>query len=430
MKTIYTYHFSNRKFTCTIESNEKIIKLQERKAIESLQLLDTLSFDKIQVFKHSIRLYKGNFEIHLRDLDLFVQNKLDQYIPKLYKKLEESIKDYLRMEAKKKQKQNKKLNPQNKIFKVTIGATLMMVLLSSISLKTEDGKINESTSIETDSLNQENSFEENNTFSIPKEDIVETENRIEESNVQMQTTKEMQSPLEEENLSAMQNQENIVYLNYTKTDDLIKKEHASEEYEELANWCGEKWGMSPNLILMQKTQESEGDEENLMQIDWDKWAGEPIRAYNFRDNKYETFLLTNNPTEEQKANCTCITQNDLKNPKTNMSIGCVLLRKSAEYMDYHIMAALQCYNLGPGNMDKIFDKIKEETGQTKEEILSDQTNITFYNYTYVPGEGDPNYLSNVFQFIDEYGDSITFKHLQNGEVVEETLHVYNEERIL
>lgn len=334
------------------------------------------------------------------------------------------------MEAKKKQKQNKKLNPQNKIFKVTIGATLMMVLLSSISLKTEDGKINESTSIETDSLNQENSFEENNTFSIPKEDIVETENRIEESNVQMQTTKEMQSPLEEENLSAMQNQENIVYLNYTKTDDLIKKEHAFEKYEELANWCGEKWGMSPNLILMQMTQESAGNEENLMQIVWNKWAEKPIRSYNFRDNKYETFLLTNNPTEEQKANCTCITQNDLKNPKTNMSIGCVLLRKSAEYMDYHIMAALQCYNLGPGNMEKIFDKTREDTGQTKEEILSDQTNITFYNYTYVPGEGDSNYLSNVFQFIDEYGDSITFKHLQNGEVVEETIHVYNEEHIL
>lgn len=181
---------------------------------------------------------------------------------------------------------------------------------------------------------------------------------------------------------------------------------------------------------MQMTQESAGNEENLMQIVWDKWAEDPIRAYNFRDNTYETFLLTNNPTEEQKANYTCITQNDLKNPKTNMSIGCVLLRKSAEYMDYHIMAALQCYNLGPGNMDKIFDKIKEETGQTKEEILSDQTNITFYNYTYVPGEGDPNYLSNVFQFIDEYGDSITFKHLQNGEVVEEKIHVYNEEHIL
>lgn len=108
-----------------------------------------------------------------------------------------------------------------------------------------------------------------------------------------------------------------------------------------------------------------------------------------------------------------------------MSIGCVILRNSAEAMDYHIMAALQCFNLGIGNMDKIFDKIEEETGQTKEEILSDQSNISFYDYTYVPGEGDPEYLSNVFQFIDNYGDIVTFKHLQNGEVIEEKIRVYN-----
>lgn len=179
------------------------------------------------------------------------------------------------------------------------------------------------------------------------------------------------------------------------------------------------------------TQESAGKEENLMQIEWERWASdEPIRAYNFLDQKYETFLLKNNPTEEEKAKYTCITQEDLKNPKTNMSIGCVLLRKSAEYMNYHIMATLQCYNLGYGNMDDVFKKLEEETGQTKDEVLSDQSNISFYDYTYVPGKGDPNYLSNVFQFIDEYGDEITFKHLQNGKVVEEKIHVYNDEHIL
>lgn len=436
MKTIYTYHFTNDgTCACTVESNEKRFRLIEGKAVESLQLLDTISFDKIQVFKHSIRLYKGNSEIHLRDLDLFVKNRLDQYIPKLYKRIERSLKDYLRKEAKKKQKQNKTLNGMSK---VAMGATLMAVLLSTMSLKTESENLNEPLAIETNLLSQEDMLEENNSFSnlqengiVVEKEYLEVENTQEESNAyQNQLVATTTDSLEETNLNNMPNKGNIVYLNYKKTNDLVKKEYAFKEYQELAVWCGEKWGISPNLILMQLTQESAGKEENLMQIVWDEWAGKPLRAYNFRDNKYETFILTNNPTEEEKAKYTCITENDLKNPKTNISIGCVLLRKSAEYMNYHIMAALQCYNLGFGNMDKIFDKIREKTGQTKEEILSDQSNLTFYEYTSLPGQGDPKYLSNIFQFIDNYGDAITFKHLQNGEVVEENIQVYNQEHIL
>lgn len=414
MKTIYTYHFnSDGTFTCTFESNEKRFNLKERKAIESLQLLDTIPFDKIQVFKHSIRLYKENSEIHLRDLDLFVENKLDQYIPTLYQKIEMALREYRRKEAKKKSKKNK----ENKnLFKVTMSAALMATLLSSISLKTDSEELSEPLTIETISLTQEDTVNETN---------LEAENMIKEN-----SASEEPNLAEVINLDSTQNQGNIVYLNYRKTDDVVKKEHTFKAYAELAGWCGEKWGISPNLILMDMTQESAGKEENLMQIEWEQWVGKPIRAYNFRDSKYETFLLTNNPTEEEKAKYTCITQEDLKNPKTNMSIGCVLLRKSAEYMNYHIMAALQCYNLGFGNMDKIFAKIQDETGQTKEEILSDQTNLSFYEYTSILGQGDPNYLSNVFQFIDEYGDTITFKHLQNGEVIEEKIHVYNEEHIL
>lgn len=421
MKTIYTYHFNNNgTFTCTFESNEKRFSLNERKALESLQLLDTIPFDKIQVFKHSIRLYKENSEIHLRDLDLFVENKLDQYIPTLYQKIEMALREYRRKEAKKKSKKNK---TNKNIFKVTISATLMATLLSSMSLKTKSEELSEPFAIEAISLNQEDLLEEKNSIAISKENVtnLETEN-IPEKTKQTEVITTDNTPNKEDG--------EIVYLNYKKTDDLVKKEHTFNSYAELANWCGEKWGISPNLILMDTTQESAGKEENLMQIEWEQWAGKPIRAYNFRDSKYETFLLTNNPTEEEKTKYTCVTQEDLKNPKTNMSIGCVLLRKSAEYMNYHIMATLQCYNLGFGNMDKIFARIQEETGQSKEEILSDQTNLIFYEYTSILGQGDPNYLSNVFQFIDEYGDTITFKHLQNGEVVEEKIHVHNDEHIL
>lgn len=116
MKTMYTYHFnSDGTFTCTFESNEKRFSLNERKAIESLQLLDTISFDKIQVFKHSIRLYKENSEIHFRDLNLFVENKLDHYIPTLYQKIEMALREYRRKEAKKKSKRIKEKRIYSKL---------------------------------------------------------------------------------------------------------------------------------------------------------------------------------------------------------------------------------------------------------------------------------------------------------------------------
>lgn len=431
MKTIYTYHFTaNGTFTCTVENKEKKFSLKEEKAIESLKLLDTVPFSRLQVYKHSVHLQVENAEIHLRDLDLFAENQLDANIPQMYKKIEVAMKNYLREEAKKKTKKNRSSGTKT-IVKATMGAILTATLLASIKLNAEADKVIQTNVTVVDIPTWE---------ALPKEDIdssnIDEKTETTEEIVLEENTEETNLTLENntdssKNIESVQNQENVVYLNYRKTDDLAKKEYSFKTHKELANWCGEKWGMSPNLILMQATQESGGMEENLMQIVWEKWASdEPIRAYNFRDSKYETFLLKNNPTEEEKAKYTCITEEDLKNPKTNMSIGCVLLRKSAEYMDYHIMAALQCYNLGYGNMDAVFQKMEAETGQTRDEILSDQTNLSFYDYTYVPGEGDPYYLSHIFQFIDEYGDEITFKHLQNGEVVEERIRIFNQAQSL
>ena len=48
----------------------------------------------------------------------------------------------------------------------------------------------------------------------------------------------------------------------------------------------------------------------------------------------------------------------------------------------------------------------------------------------MPGEGDPNYLKNVLQFIDDYGEEIIFKHLENGQIVEEKIKVFSSKKAL
>lgn len=223
MTTTYTYHFNDDGiFTCTLHDNNANFSFKEKKAIESLQLLDTMNFDNIQVFKHFVLLNKGNYKIRIEDLDLFALHHLDRYIPKLYGKIETSLKEYLYNEAKKKTKQNKKLNARKNIVKVTIGATLLTTFLTSMSLNGKTEELSEPLVI------TENFLEENNTFFNSEENTLEDSNSY--SNQLIETTTES---LQESNLS--HSQKNVVYLNYTKTDDLIKKEHAFEKYEELAN---------------------------------------------------------------------------------------------------------------------------------------------------------------------------------------------------
>ncbi|MDE5630237.1 MAG: transglycosylase SLT domain-containing protein [Bacilli bacterium] len=216
------------------------------------------------------------------------------------------------------------------------------------------------------------------------------------------------------------------YLDYQLSTDIEKRNHAYNEYHDLVERFSAKWGMSSNLVMAILTQESGGYKTNLMQIEFDEWDEEIIKVYNFEDDKYDYFVLTNNPEKWASQNVTCITEKDLDNPVTNISIGCVLLRKSAEYMDYHVLAAIQCNNLGKGNMDKVLAQTALETGQTIDEMLADQENISFYQYTDIVEKGDPEYLSNVFAFLSDYGDVITFKHFdENHEIVEEVIYIFS-----
>lgn len=114
-----------------------------------------------------------------------------------------------------------------------MGAALMATLLSSMSLKTESEELREPFAIETISLNQEDLLEEKNSVAISKENEtnLETENIPKKTNLtEVITTDNTQNKEDGE----------VVYLNYKKTDDVVKKEHTFNAYAELANWCGEK----------------------------------------------------------------------------------------------------------------------------------------------------------------------------------------------
>ncbi|MDE6292707.1 MAG: transglycosylase SLT domain-containing protein [Bacilli bacterium] len=391
-----------------------------------LYTIDRVKFKSIRIHKNNLRLVSDDEEVVITDINKFSRENGFARIPSIALQAKSVIAKYNRERAKNKRRRNARFG-SHKIACASI--VLGLLAISPIALNalhTDKGIQNEQTNDNNEDMldamikASEIGTSVNYTFDNLKEKIDEDE--IAQEEAEFGETPMIEQVAEQ----VMENIGNSAYLNYSLSKDTVKRENAYNLYHELVERFSNKWGISFNLIMAMLTQESGGFETNLMQIEFDDWDEEIIKVYNFEANRYEYFVLTNNPEEWAGQNVTCITEKDLENPITNISIGCVILRKSAEYMNYHVLAAVQCYNLGKGNMDKILELAAKESGLTIEEMLADQENIIFYQFTFTIDKGDPNYLSNVFAFLNDYGEVITFKHFdENNEIVEEVITIFS-----
>ena len=396
-----------------------------------LKEINKIQFKSVRIHKNNLRLVKDDREVIIKDIDNFCQKNGFSQIPFIAKQVKSTIAKYNKEFAKKKKRKNRRFGKRSVVAAGIVAGALMITPLLAKNLFTNSKGVENQTNKENDedmlnsiSLATNVSNNVNYTINDLKDDMVENEFAQEAVEVG-------ETPLTEH--VADNNSEDVghvAYLDYQLSTDSIKRENAYNNYHDLVERFSAKWGMSFNLVMAILTQESGGYENNLMQIEFDDWDEEIIKVFNFEGNRYEYFVLTNNPLKWADQNVVCITEKDLDNPVTNISIGCVLLRKSAEYMDYHVLAALQCYNLGPGNMNKVLNRASEETGQTRDEMLEDQENVSFYQFTDIVNKGDPEYLSNVFSFLNDYGDSITFKHFgDNNEIIEEEISIFSTQQL-
>lgn len=387
----------------------------ENNILSFFYTIDKIKYRSIRIHKNALILVSDDEEVIIRDIARFSNENWFQKLPSIAKQTKKVIVKYNRQEAKKKTKKNGKLNGK-KVVATGIVLTVLIVtsaITNSINHDYANEEEVDDIDIDIDNLKALGIFEN-------------VANKINNLNEKINET---QDTVEYEDTSLMDYTGSRAYLDYVLSSDMEKREYAYNNFYPIVETYAPKWGISNNLIMSMLTQETGGYNTNLMQIDFEVWKEKEIKVYNFKDNRYDHFVLTNNPEEYAGQRVTCITEEDLKNPITNISIGCVLLRKSAEYMDYHVLAAIQCYNLGKGNMDAVLAKTMEETGQTREEILSDQENISFYQFTNVIKEGDPKYLSNIFAFLSDYGEVITFKHFgENNEIVEERISIFSNQQ--
>ena len=230
-----------------------------------------------------------------------------------------------------------------------------------------------------------------------------------------------------ENTEDLINDPHVVNVSYNDYYDEVKFNHAYDNYIDIINERAPRWGADIDLMTSILCQESGGYKENLMQIQFNSWKDMPITSYNYEKDCYETIILTDHPEDYQRRrNTQLITPEDLMNPKTNVSVACIIIIYCFERMDHNIIATIQAYNFGVGNMETVLDKAAEALGTTKEEILADQNNLVFLDYRTEINVGDPQYVENVLRFLQNPEQGISIRYIdENGEKQEETIFIQN-----
>lgn len=371
-------------------------------AINILVKKDKIKFKKANIYNNRIVLQSGKTQVVIRDLESMYENGMFDYF---YNNMSLINKTYSKSTK-------KKLN-KGKVFGIaTVG------IIAAIMLAITAGKIKDrSTEVIPIELEQEDDLEEfeNSVQNIVDEPINDmamqatTPFKFEESenkDVIVTNTQDLLNELdeieEEQVKSNHLNDAQVVKLAYDTEFDVDKYNNAYDNYNEYLQVRAPRWGVCPALGQCMLTQETGGYFTNLMQIQFNSWHDQPITLFNYETGKMETIILTNNPDGyEKKPDTQYITEKDLENPKTNLSVGCILLQYSFEKMQHNMPAAIQCYNFGTGNMNNVLEEAAKNLGISFDELISDQTNMDWLPYRDIIDVGDKNYLEHCLRYIPE-----------------------------
>lgn len=401
----YNFFFNdNDELLCEIIDNGEKTELVETDAINELININEMYFNRVRASNRSIRLNGDDISVNIYDLNEFYSKGYSEFIPRIMIRVNRIIAKH----QKEKHRDEIVKNLKVACGKITCG-TLIITLLGtaagSLSKQHSENDIGNNITVEND-------------FNSMSDDLDYATDKVnQEYDQMMNELKEV-----EENYNETSNNNEIIEekpsdIAYIRYDDLTDSDTyigAYEEYYNIVEKYANKWGISPNIIMAMLTQESAGKQSNLMQIQFDSWIDGVLTEYDFVNERYQSIVLTDNPEMYEGKNITVITREDLQNKVTNISVACVILRHCLEKMDYNILASIQAYNLGWPNMNTVLKTTSENTGLSVDELLSDQTNTEFTNYTYIVNCGDSNYVSNVVRY------------LTDGEITIQTINEYGE----
>lgn len=361
--------------------------------------------------KHIIDLLKENeFDIELQYMDMIINTKTVSFYFVDYRRclISNEIKCIIKKQLEKneiKKVKPKKVCRVNKYTKrkIIVFGLSTLILTGGIGLVTKSTKteaINSaskslSTKFERDK-NDEGDFiimtpnkEHTNFNTLEKLNDVEQQNEINNSSKLVEKiVKEVNNQIE---TKIQEIKDDRVFINYEDRSIEQKVYDTRQNYGNTISKYACMYGLDPNLLTAIATQErgvhsttmDVGGATGLMQVQNAVWSNQILKAYNFETNSLEEIVVDENRLSELDY---------------NIKIGCMILQSNMEYMNYNAFAAVQCYNMGYGNVRKILTQYSFDTGKSIDEILN-SNDLGWLEYRDMITVGDQRYLENVLSWI-------------------------------
>lgn len=412
-----------RRIDLYIDNNDRVV-LNMLKNVnykcESLVLKGNDAYEYIQkLSRNRIRdIREDNSGINATLVyDDFVIN-INNYTRLLSKRGLEPIRNNIKLYIEKKELENlknKKVKRKNKYSNKRIAALGLALIViggcaftQKVQSKASDNKKSTSiTYLNTTNDTDLSNIEINDNGNIKKISIdYATQINIDESKNIEDISKEVTSIENIDNIILNNDEDSnemSVFIDYTDRSTTEKAYKTQSNYGNIIKKYADVYGHDYRLVTAIATQERGvhsptmdiGGATGLMQIQNSVWVGEKVSAYNFETNSIETITVS---------------LNDLSNVETNIKIGCMILQNAMQYMDYNILAGIQCYNMGYGNMKKILNECARANNKTVKEVLSDMTNNDWLDYRYLITMGDQSYVENVLSWI---GSEINIQEIKS-----------------
>lgn len=398
MSNSYNAHFyiKNNLLRGTISDGNKVVNLREKAAVELLKEADKADYN-LRVRNGRILLLGTKDKLNV-EIDRSVFTSDYKFCArKTYKKLKRLNKEFMK-DRYKGYEVKKTLVRGSLIAAGPLAAVFLTVSLAKptkattvekepITIETMQDNPNNIVFVQAKKVNNVDYLSDLDGFF---EDSVENEMNLDNYNEEDYLVEELE-PTE-----TYYSNIDLDVEDRSQEDDVIA---IRDKYHDEALRAQNRWGIDARILLAMLTQETHDNDTNLMQIEFNAYKNHPIKVYNFQEDRYMTVVFTNDAAYFTNADMT-ISEEELLNPITQMGAAAIIMNYN-NLNDYNAIinpaAMIDQYNKGLTKFTEVLDY----TPGSREEILGNPNNIDFLAFDRACGVGDPDYVLNTMQYVDQ-----------------------------
>lgn len=207
---------------------------------------------------------------------------------------------------------------------------------------------------------------------------------------------EKKEPTNGELLAQLVEEKDTIYqsfnIDFSDRTSAEKAVSAKSNYYSLVSKYAKTYGIDKDLMMAIGTQEKgvhsteidPGGGVGLMQMQYQVWVNQDVKAYNFDTNSWESFHVTDS---------------NIRALDTNIKIACMYFQNCLVSMDYNVPAALCAYNWGMTSTRNKLSEFSQDRGLSLNEVL-EANDTSWINLFNVNGDTSLAYPKMVLSYYD------------------------------